>query len=265
MDGGLIVGSSDVQSFYPVMDIDVVSEEAKQEIIESEVEMEGVNFEEVSLFLACSMTQEQIDKEGLTNVVHQRRNVKGARPGLTCKAVSGGPVVRGKDECWLPPGRRPGVRQKRKIIGCLVKAATRLVMKNHYYSFNNVIRKQKKGGAIGNSVTEKLGRLIMKRWGKKFSALLIKLKITLELLKSYVDDVTKIAIALDPGVRFDKTKMKMVKMEELVESDKDIPEDVRTMNELRKIANTVFECVQFTTDCPSNHVEGKVPILDLQL
>ena len=77
--------------------------------------------------------------------------------------------------------------------------------------------------------------------------------------------MTKIAIALDPGVRFDKTKMKMVKMEELVENDKDIPEDVITMNELRKIANTVFECVQFTTDCPSNHVEGKVPVLDLQL
>ena len=85
------------------------------------------------------------------------------------------------------------------------------------------------------------------------------------MYKRFVDDITPALVSLDPGVRFDQTKMKMVKSEELVESDKDIPEDVRTMNELRKIANTVFKCVQFTTDCPSNHVERKVSVLDLQL
>ena len=95
----------------------------------------------------------------------------------------------------------------------------------------------------------------MKRFGKKFRSILQKLKIELELFKSYVDDVTEIAIALDPGVRFDQTKMKMVKSEELVESDKDIPEDVRTMNELRKIANTVFKCVQFTTETLSGGLQ----------
>ena len=37
-----------------------------------------------------------------------------------------------------------------------------------------------------------------------------------------------------------------------------VSEDERTMEELRKIANTIFKCVQFTTEC-------KVPVLDLQL
>ena len=37
--GGLIVGSIDVQSFYPEIDIDVVAEEAKKGIMESEVEV----------------------------------------------------------------------------------------------------------------------------------------------------------------------------------------------------------------------------------
>ena len=94
----------------------------------------------MALFLACSMSQEQINKEGLTNVVHIRRNTKGARPGLTCKAITGGPVVRAEDECWLPPNRMPSVSQKRRMIGCLVKSATQLVMKNHYYPFNDTIR-----------------------------------------------------------------------------------------------------------------------------
>ena len=70
---------------------------------------------------------------------------------------------------------------------------------------------------------------------------------------------------LDPGVRFDESQMKMVKIIELEESDKSVPEDERTMEELRKIANTIFECVQFTTECPSGQENGKVPVLDLQL
>ena len=151
------------------------------------------------------------------------------------------------------------------MIGCLLKSAILLVMQNHHYSFDNIIRKQCKGGAIGNSLTEKLGKLVMKRFGKKFRSTLRKLEVEVELVRNYVDDVTEIAKALDPGVRFDEEKMKMVRKAELVESDKAVPEDKRTMEELRKIANTIFECVQFTTECPSGQENGKVPVLDLQI
>ena len=80
----------------------------------------------------------------------------------------------------------------------------------------------------------------MKRFGKKFRSTLRKLEVEVELVRSNVDDVTEIAKALDPGVRFDETRMKMVRIPELVESDNGVPEDERTMEELRKIANTIF-------------------------
>ena len=82
--GSLIVGSSDVKSFYPEMDMEVEADEVMAEVMESEVELEGVNMEEVALFIACSMTQDQIDQEGLTHVIHKRRCKRGPRPGLTC-------------------------------------------------------------------------------------------------------------------------------------------------------------------------------------
>ena len=66
--------------------------------MESDVELEGVDWTEVALFIACAMTQEQIDQEGLTHVIHKRRCNRGPRPGLTCKAVTGGPALRQKDE-----------------------------------------------------------------------------------------------------------------------------------------------------------------------
>ena len=98
VDGRLIVGGKDAEAFYPNIDIETAAEEAKLEIIESDVEVKGLATENVALFLACSMTQEQIDAEGLTNVVHTRKNRKGAKPGLTCKAITGGPKTRDSDK-----------------------------------------------------------------------------------------------------------------------------------------------------------------------
>ena len=147
----------------------------------------------------------------------------------------------------------------------MAKAACLLVMQHHYYSFNNTIRKQRKGGAIRNSLTEKLGKLLMKRFFKKFRVILKKLDIETMLRMNFVDDRLDVLAALAPGVRFDVTQNKMVKVMELVEADKLVLEDTRTMEELRKISNTVFNCVQFAVDCPSSHQAGMVPMLDLEM
>ena len=99
-------------------------------------------YQKVALFLASSMSLEDIDKEGLSHVVHKRRFRKGAKPGLTCKAIKGGSKVRAEDQSWLPPSRKLGRRQIRKMVGCLVSVACRLVIKNHYYSYGNQTRKK---------------------------------------------------------------------------------------------------------------------------
>ena len=85
--------------------------------------------------------------------------------------------------------------------------------------------------------------------------------------KTCIDDNTVAMKSVDAGVRFDADRMNMVVVPEFGESGKEIPEDKRTMIELNKIANTIYECVQFTTDCPSNHQEGegKMPVLDTKM
>ena len=83
------------------------------------------------------------------------------------------------------------------------------------------------------------------------------------MFEVYVDDTTDILAAVDPGVRFDGEKL--VKYEELVDEDKKVPEDERTMNVLKDIGNTIYNCVQFTIDFPSSHQEEMVPVLDLKV
>ena len=47
-----------------------------------------------------------------------------------------------------------------------------------------------------------------------------------ELFEGYVDDTTDVLVAVDPGVKFDGEKL--VKVEDKVDEDKEIPEDMAT-------------------------------------
>ena len=136
-------------------------------------------------------------------------------------------------------------------------------MQNHFYTYDNVIRKQTKGGAIGLKLTEKLGRLLMKRHDKKYTQLLKKLDIREEIFDRYVDDETEGLAALDPGVRFEDGKLVM--NEDKIEEDERKAEDERTFEVLKAIGNSIFDCIQFTIDVPSLNESGKLPVLDLNL
>ena len=136
-------------------------------------------------------------------------------------------------------------------------------MHNHFYTFNNVIRKQKRGGAIGNKLTERLGKVLMKRHDKKYLSLLASLGLETEGFKRYVDDETDMMASVDPGVRFEGGRL--TKEEGLVEGDENVKDDVRTMNLLKTISNSITDCVQYTVDCPSLNTDEKVPVLDLKV
>ena len=37
------------------------------------------------------------------------------------------------------------------------------------------------------------------------------------------------------------------------------------MEELRKISNIILGCLKFTADCPFEHREGTIPVIDFQM
>ena len=62
-----------------------------------------------------------------------RRFKNGPRPGLTSKAIIGGATSRMEDQAWIPPGRR----QMKRMAGCVLRSACRLVMNNHDQPFTH--------------------------------------------------------------------------------------------------------------------------------
>ena len=58
---------------------------------------------------------------------------------------------------------------------------------------------------------------------------------------------------------------KMVVMEKKVEEDSFVPAAVRTMAELRKMADTIHLMIQLEEDHQFNHHDRKLPILDIKV
>ena len=56
----VIIGLADVRALYPSLDIEFTIEKVCEEFRESEVKIEGVDYNKVGLYLALNMTPEQI-------------------------------------------------------------------------------------------------------------------------------------------------------------------------------------------------------------
>ena len=83
-------------------------------------------------------------------------------------------------------------------------------------------------------------------------------------------DVKMAGKPLQPGTRWKEGPWasglgKMVVMEEKVEEDSLVPAAVRTMSELRKMADTIHPMIQLEEDHRFNHHDRKLPILDIKV
>ena len=76
----------------------------------------------------------------------------------------------------------------------------------------------------------------------------------------YIDDDNVFYFTLPLGCRWSDNRGKMIVEEDKVEEDQQIPSDVRTIREMVKMANTVCPVIQWTSDCPGEHQDGKMPL-----
>ena len=144
--GKLVTASLYFNAYFPSLDLEKCAILAEERIANSNVEIFCDTYE-LSLFIACSQTEDNIKQAGLKNVVHRRRFNRGTRPGMICNAITGGGKTRSKDKSWLSPSQDPAPRQKMRMMGVMVSFCIRLAMSHHYYTFNGEIRRQSKCGA----------------------------------------------------------------------------------------------------------------------
>ena len=154
-------------------------------------------------------------------------------------------------------------KQVNTLLGFVSSKYVVKVMENHYFTIGGKIFRQTDGSPIGVDLSVETASLVMLFWDSKFLKKLKKLGLRVGLYKRYVDDVFMILNNINPGWYF-CVNSKKIKFDPTHASSK-LETDARHFEILCKIANSLDENIQMEADFCSNHENGRLPVLDLDI
>ena len=240
---GTVIGSLDVKALYPSLDLDHTIETAAEEFKKSDVEIEGIDEEELGLYLSLNRSEGYLRDKGI-DVYCPKRERRGPPPKITGSGIKTKKEER--YEPWVRTTQKPDKDKQRVMITEAIKIVLEVLMKNHIYEFKEELRKQKEGGAIGIDLTGELAKIYMTWWDKELLKKLREVGIDPILYKRYVDDIVMIV-------------MKIIgENEEIGEADE------RTMERIREIGESIHSSIKLTKEVPSENGDKKLPVLDLK-
>ena len=248
--------SMDVKALYPSMEWKEIITSVKELIENSENEIKNVDYCEVGKYLAVTVSKEEIAKEGLTNVVPERKEETG-REITVAYLCNKSNIHKWKN------ARKPGKKQRKKMVALAVAEGVKACMSHHVYCVGDKTFLQQEGGPIGLELTGAVSRSFMQRWDKLYLEKVRKAKLTMMMYERYVDDSNQIAIVPPPGSKYNEERKKVEIDPQL--KDEDSPADERLAKILLSIANSIMECVKMEADWPSKNTDKKMPILDMKV
>ncbi|KAJ7389597.1 hypothetical protein OS493_030283 [Desmophyllum pertusum] len=237
----IIVGSADVKALNPSLDITFTVEKVCEVFHTSGVQVVGINAEELGLYLALNRTETELTDVGLLQFCPRRKTRRGRPPTITGCALDENKTKRFKP--WLPPAEEPDENTTRKMFTEAMKIVLLFIMKNHYYTFDNQVKLQSRGGPHRVGTYWVLAQLFMVWWDRQFMKRVAENGLKVWVYKRYVDDIDVIMNAPRAGLRFVESECKLV----------------------QSIGNSIHPSIELEVDYPSEHGDGKLPILDLKV
>ena len=190
----VIIGSADVKGLYPSLDISFTVEKVCEVFYTSTVRTDGLNKEELGLYLALNRSEAELRDVGLLQFCPRRKTNRGRPPTITGCALDEDKTKRFKP--WLPPSEEPDDDAVRRMFTEAIKVVLSFIMENHLYTFDGQIKLQSKGGPIGLQLTGVLAQLFMVWWDRQFKIKMDENGLRLRVYKRYVDDINVIVNAL---------------------------------------------------------------------
>ena len=234
----------DVKALYPSIDIDFAVEKCVEMIEKSESVFENIDTEELGLYLSLTLSLEERKKMKIEDFCAKRKRA-GKKPTIT-----GCGTKEKKEErwnCWEKPEKVPKNEELKKVVAQALGVAMKTILKNHIFRFNDEIRKQRNGGAIGVKAAGDVANLFMCWWDQKFLEKVNETLKELNLYLRYVDDEYIICEVIPEN-----------------EQNKDQEKDERTMKKLQEIGNSIHPSIEVTVDYPTNNPNGRMPVLDTE-
>eukprot|EP00794_Sanderia_malayensis_P013423 gene13423-14802_t len=257
----VVIGSTDVKALYSSLDIEFTIQVVCEIFGTSDVNILGIDYQELGLYISLSRTPEEIRAVGLEEVFPTRAQRRGPKSTITASGSAARKEVR--FQSWRPATSAPSRQQQRTMLVEALRIGLEVVMENHVYKFDGSIHRQQRGGAMGLELTGNLAQVFMMWWDCTFKSRLSDLGIVTRLCKRYVDDVNMAAGEVPAGTRFIEGQLVVDEM--AIESDLLVPGDRQTMEVMKSVGNSIHPSIQLEIDCPSNHDDGKMLSLDLKL
>ena len=156
-----IVGSLDVKSLYPSLNIERCARVVRERLNESDFQFVGQDWREISLYLRYHMSTEEVEEEGIMDFCPKRKH-KGKPPEFTSSGSS--LKKESRHGPWRFPTKSPDAKKTRYMLCIAIEIMIVKVMKSHDYEFAGDIYRQSGGGAIGLDLTGVLADIYMGHW-----------------------------------------------------------------------------------------------------
>ena len=262
IDGSYIIGSADVEALYPNLDIDFTIDRVCEVFTSSEIKYKSINYKEISLYIALNKTQDEIDMMDIGHLCPRRKYRMGPRPNTTGCGVTIDDEERYRP--WdFPDLSRIGEIDEKKLMTEAIRILLHVIMETHTYVFDGTTRRQTKGGPIGMEITGVIAQIFMVWWDRKVKEICRNKRIDIILYERYVDDINIVIKKSEPEVRFDGEDLIHTNEAEIEDELK--PSDELTMGVFKTLAESIHNSIKLKVDYPSNHEDGKIPILDLKM
>ena len=243
IDQDCFVGSADVVALYPSLDIDSVVKVIGEMIIKSEIKLEGINYEEVGLYLSIHRKQDELKELGLQRICPKRKRKQGRPPTLTGQAAAN---PSDRKETWQPGEAPKTEEERRKMVSEAFKIILKFLLQNHMYTFNDEKKRQRNGGPIGLVLTDAVAKVYMTWWDRKVKEKAMKEGMEIILYRRYVDDINVIA-------RINK------------DYENENEREQEGMEMFKRIGDSIDNSIKLEIDYPSRHEDGKMPLLDVKV
>ena len=88
----------------------------------------------------------------------------------------------------MNPVEKPNEEERKRMMSFALGIVMKTTLKNHIFQFNDEIRKQENGGAIGVKAAGDIASLFMIWWDQEFIKKVQEEQIDMKLYTRYVDD-----------------------------------------------------------------------------
>ena len=240
-----LVGSTDIVSLYPSLDVKKCAKVIRNELYASKLVFRNLQWKEIALYLVYNMGVEELREYGLEEYCPTRRHNR--RPP-TFEASGSSQDRSERHDPWIFPRRKPHNDIVRKMFCMAIEVMIVRTMTLHEFEFDGKLFRQIRGGAIGLDLTGIVADVYMNHWDREVLGALTRERFLIIIYKRYKDDVNFI-----------------IGEESEIEGEEDGTRRRRIAEKIKEIAESVDENLKVTVDADFKHEDKKTPVLDIKV